>query len=145
MTVLSPLGAAIAELLADPSVAAITTRIRPIEPAAGDAQNAGSYLPFVVVVPIDAPWRAETATSVATVALRCYAATYPAAEALYLTCAAVFHRKGPRIASSSRLGIYGSLVGGGPTLSNDPDTKQPYAYGLVDLRVSIQATPPLGD
>jgi hypothetical protein len=144
MTLLTLTGAAVAELLADPSVAAITTRIRPVEPAAGDAQNAGSYIPFVVVAPIDAPWRAETATSVATVALRCYAATYPAAEALYLTCAAVFHRKGPRIASS-RLGIYGSLVGGGPTLSNDPDTKQPYAYGLVDLRVSIQPTPPLGD
>ena len=144
MTLLSPLGAIIAELLADTSVKAITTRIRPAEPAQGDALNAGSYIPFVVVSVLDAPWQASTATSVATIGLRCYAATYPAAEALYLACAAAIHRKGPRV-SSSRLGIYGSTATGGPTLDKDPDTKQPLAYGIVEYRASIQPTPPLGD
>ena len=134
---LSPLGAAIAELLADPAVAAITTRVRPTEPAQGDALSAGSFIPFVVVSVLDAPWDAGTGTSAVTLGLRAYGATYPAAEALYLACAGHFHRRGPRIAAS-RLGIYGSTAAGGPTLSKDPDTKQPYAYGTVEMNVSTQ-------
>ena len=140
MTLLSPLGAAIAELQADTGVQAITTRIRPIEPAAGDALGAGSYLPFVVVSVLDAPWTATTATSSVSLGLRCYAATFPAAEALYLACATAFHRKGPRIAAS-RLGIYGSLAQGGGTPDRDPDTQQPLFYGVVELNVSIQSIP----
>jgi hypothetical protein len=137
---ISPLAAAIAELQAAPTVTAITTRIRPVEPASGDALGPGSYIPFVVVATLDAPWQAETATSVVTLVLRCYAATYPAAEALYLACAAVFHRRGPRIATS-RLGIYHSLASGGPALDKDPDTSQPYAYGTIELATSIQSIP----
>jgi hypothetical protein len=140
VTLLSPLGAAIAELAADTAVRAITTRIRPIEPGAADAKSAGSYVSFVVVSVLDAPWQASTATSSVTLGLRCYAATFAGAEALYLACAAVFHRKGPRIASS-RLGIYNSLVTGGGTFDKDPDTLQPLVHGIVDLNVSIQAIP----
>ena len=140
MTLLSPLGAASAELQADAGVQAITTRIRAIEPAAGDALGPGAYLPFVVMSVLDAPWTATTATSSVTLGLRCYAATFPAAEALYLACATAFHRKGPRIAAS-RLGIYNSVVMGGPTLDKDPDTSQPYAFGSIELNVTIQAVP----
>jgi len=140
MTMLSPLGAAIAELSADPAVAAITPRVRPIEPAAGDAKSAGSYLPFVVVSVLDAPYQAETATSSVTLGLRCYAATFAAAEALYLACAAAFHRKGPRVAAS-RLGIYNSLVAGGGVFDKDPDTFQPLVHGAVEMHVSIQPIP----
>ena len=134
----SPISAAIAELQADTAVKAITTRIRPIEPAAGDALGAGHYLPFVVVSIIDQPWQASTATAGVSLGLRCYATTFPAAEALYLACAAVFHRKGPRIATS-RLGIYNSSAQGGGTPDKDPDTKQPLFYGIVEMNVSIQA------
>ena len=79
MTLLSPLGAAAAELLADATVTAITTRIRTIEPAPGDAKASGSYVPFVVLTTLDTPWQAPTATSVASIGMRCYAATFPAA------------------------------------------------------------------
>ena len=137
---LSPLSAAVAELLADATVAAITARIRAVEPAPGDAKGAGSYLPFVVLSTLDAPWQAATATSSVSLGLRTYAATYPAAEVLYLACAAAFHRRGPRVATS-RLGIYNSLAAGGPTLDKDPDTAQPYAYGVIELNVSIQPIP----
>ena len=140
MTLLSPLGAAAAELLADATVAAITTRIRTIEPAPGDAKASGSYVPFVVLTTLDTPWQAPTATSVASIGMRCYAATFPAAEALYLACAAVFHRKGPRIAAS-RLGIYSSIALGGGTPDKDPDTKQPLFWGAVHLNTSIQPIP----
>ena len=147
MTMLSPLRAAIDELAADAGVQAIVgldaagvRRIRPIEPAAGDALGAGKYIPFVVVSVQDDPWQATTATASVTLGIRAYAATYPAAEALCLACLAVFHRRGPRIAAS-RLGIYGSLAHGGPTLDKDPDTLQPVAYGLVTLNASIQPIP----
>jgi hypothetical protein len=136
----SPIAAAIAELLATPAVSTITTRIRPIEPAAGDALGPGSYIPFVVVSILDQPWQAPTATSSVSLGLRCYAADFAKAEALYLACAAVFHRKGPRIATS-RLGIYNSLAQGGGTPDKDPDTKQPLFWGIVELNVSIQAIP----
>lgn len=140
MTLLSPLAAAIAELQADAAVKAITTRIRPIEPGENDAKGAGSFVPFVVLATLDAPIQATTATAAVSLGLRCYAASYAAAEALYLACSAVFHRAGPRIAST-RLGIYNSLAIGGPTLGKDPDTAQPYAFGVVELNVSIQAIP----
>ena len=140
MTMLSPLAAAVAELSAASAVTAITTRIRPIEPAAGDALGAGNWQPFVVVSVIDDPWSAGTATATATLGLACYGATYAQAEALYLACASVFHRKGGRIAAS-RLGIYSSTVQGGGTPDSDPSTRQPLFRGLVNLNVSTQPIP----
>jgi len=140
MTTLSPVAAAVAELRAAAGVSTITTRIRAVEPAPGDALGAGSWVPFVVLSQLDAPYQAPTATSSVTIGMRCYAASYPDAEELYLACAAVFHRAGPRIAAS-RLGIYNSLALGGGTLDKDPDTAQPYAYGVINLNVSIQTIP----
>jgi hypothetical protein len=137
---LSPLGAAIAELGADAGVTAITTRIRPVEPGENDAKGPGSYVPFVVLVTLDDPWQASTAIAMTSLGLRCYAETFARAEMLYLACAAVFHRRGPRVATSG-LGIYYSSAVGGPTLGKDPDTQQPYAYGVVELNRSIQAIP----
>lgn len=134
---LSPLGTAIAELLADGTVSAITTRIRPVEPGTADAKGPGQYVPFVVLSTLNAPIQAPTATSSVSLGLRTYAATYSAAEALYLACLAVFHRRGPRIATSG-LGIYNSLAVGGPSLGKDPDTAQPFAWGVIELNVSIQ-------
>lgn len=150
---LSPLQAAIDELALDAGVQAIVPldatgvrRIRPVEPAGklgtdlGDARGAGAWIPFVVVSVLDPPWHAGTATSSVTLGLRCYAASFAVAEALYLACAAVFHRKGPRIAAS-RLGIYSSVVQGGGTHDKDPDTRQPLVHGIVTLNVSTQAIP----
>lgn len=137
---LSPLAAAIAELLADTPVTTITTRIRPIEPGPGDALGPSLYQPFVVVSILDQPWQARTATSSVSLGLRCYAETFAKAEVLYLACAAVFHRKGGRIAAS-RLGIYGSLAQGGGAPDKDPSTSQPLFHGVVELNVSIQPIP----
>ena len=140
MTTLSPLSAAVAELKAAGTVTAITSRIRAVEPAPGDALGAGHYLPFVVLSQLDAPWQAGTATAEVVIGVRAYGVTFDQAEALCLACLAVFHRRGPRIAAS-RLGIYSSHANGGPTLDKDPDTSQPVAYGLVTLNASIQSIP----
>mgnify|MGYP001360968802 FL=1 len=150
---LSPLTAAVAELAADAAVRAIVGvdatgiyRVRPVEPLGtvgtvpGDARGPGAYIPFVVVSVLDAPWQAGTATSVVTLGLKTYGATFAAAEALALACAATFHRKGGRVATS-RLGIYSSLTQGGPQLDKDPDTSQPLAHLIVVLNTSIQPIP----
>lgn len=134
---LSPLGAAIAELTDDGAVSGITTRIRPVEPGAGDVLGAGHFLPFVVVSVLDQPHQPPTATSTATLGLACYGTTFAAAEALWLACAAVFRRKGPRIAASG-LGIYNSNVIGGGVFGKDPDTAQPLVRGIVELNTSVQ-------
>lgn len=139
---LSPLAAAVAELLADGTVTArVGTRVRPVEPGPGDAKAPGSFQRFVVLSILDAPWQASTATSSVSLGIRAYGVTFADAEDLFLLCAATFHRKGPRVAATSRLGIYGSLANGGGTLDKDPDTKQPYAYGVVTMNTSIQPTP----
>lgn len=135
--ILSPTGAAIAELVGDTAVAAITTRIRPAEPGENDALGPGNYVPFVIVSVLDEPHQASTATAAATLGLACYGATYALAEALWLACADVFRRKGPRVAASG-LGIYNSNVIGGGVYDRDPDTHQPLMRGIVELNTSVQ-------
>lgn len=135
MTLLTPLGAAIAELLADAAVVAITTRVRPIEPAAGDALGPSSYLPFVVVSVLDSPARSRMPIRDVQLGLRCYAATFPAAEALWNTCEAVFLNRGARAAASG-LGVWFSRPRSvGP--DSDPDTRQPVWHGIVDYPTTI--------
>lgn len=138
--ILSPLGAAIAELLANTAVTAITTRIRPIEPGAADAKGAGSYVPFVIVSVLDAAPMGHMGIRDVTLGIRCYAATFALAEALALAVEAVFRDRGPRIATS-RLGIYHSQVTAGWTPDKDPDTLQPLFHGIVSYPTTIGAVP----
>ncbi len=140
MTLLSPLGAAIAELQDDATVHAITTRIRPIEPGAGDAKGAGQYVPFVIVSVLDALPMGRVGVRDVTLGLRCYAASYADAEALALACEAVFLNKVAHVASS-RLGVYHSQVVGGWTPDRDPDTQQPLFHGTIHYPTAIAAVP----
>jgi hypothetical protein len=140
MTLLSALGAAIGELAADAGVTAITSRIRPIEPAPGDAKGPGSYLPFVVVTVLDAAPMGHMGIREVTLGVRCYAATYPAAEALWLACEEVFLDRGAR-RTTSGLGVYHSVIQAGGTPDRDPDTFQPLFSGIVRYPVTIHAVP----
>ena len=133
---LSPLGVAIAELLADYSVTAITTRIRPIEPGPGDALGAGHYLPFVVLSILDAAPMGHMGVRDVTLGVRCYAATFPLAEELALAVEAVFRDRGPRVATSG-LGVYHSQVTSGWTPDKDPDSQQPLFHGIVSYPTTI--------
>lgn len=138
MTLLSPLAAAIAELAAEPTVSGITSRIRPVEPGVGDAKGAGQYVPFVVVSVLDAAPMGHMGIRETTLGIRCYAATFAAAEALWLACEAVFRDRGSRIAAS-RLGVYHSQVTMGGVFDKDPDTAQPLVHGLVSMPTTIGA------
>ena len=140
MTLLSPLGAAIAELTADTAVKAITTRIRGVEPIPGDALGPGKYLAFVVVTQLDAAPMAHMGVRETTLGIRAYDATYALAEALWLACEAVFLDRGARVADSG-LGIYHSQVQASGTPDRDPDTKQPLFHGIVSYPTTIGAVP----
>jgi len=125
---LSPISAAIAELLAAPAVSAITTRIRAHEPAASDSLGAGSYLPFIVVSLGDAPPRPYMPVRDATLYVRAYGVTAAQAETLGLACEAVFANAGARKAASG-LGVWHStIVSSG--IDKDPATLQ-FLWSLV--------------
>lgn len=140
MTVLSPLGAAINELQNDSAVSAITTRIRPIEPGAGDALGAGHYLPFVVVSVLDPRPLGHMDVNVTTLGITAYAATWPLAEVLWLAISAVFRDGQPRL-GPGRIGIYNSQVISDGTPDRDPDTQQPCFRGIVSYPTATVAVP----
>lgn len=148
MTRLSPLQAAVAELAADAAVQAIVGtdqlgqyRIREIEPLGtigatpGDSRGPGKYIPFVVVSVLDSATVTLEPIRDALLGIRCYAATYQAAEALWLACEAVFANRGQRRAPSG-LGIWFSRarsIGH----DRDPDTNQPVWHGTVRMPTTI--------
>ena len=143
MTLLSALSDACAELAADIAVQAIVglddagvRRIRPVEPAAGDALGPGHYIPFVVVSLLDNPPRPRMPIRNVVLGIRAYAATYPAAEALWLACEAVFRDRPARVASSG-LGVWFSTIQAGGVPDRDPDTKQPLFSGAVNYPTTI--------
>lgn len=137
---MSALASAIGELAADHAVTAITTRIRPVEPGPGDAKGHGEYLPFVVVTVLDAAPMGHMGIREVTLGLRCYAATYADAEALWLACEAVFLDRGAR-RTTSGLGVYHSAITASGTPDRDPDTFQPLFSGIVSYPVTIHAVP----
>jgi len=143
MTVLSALSAACAELAADTAVIAIVglddagvRRIRPVEPAAGDALGPGSYRAFVVVSLLDNPPRPRMPIRNVILGIRAYAATYAAAEALWLACENTFRDRAARVASSG-LGVWFSTIQAGGIPDKDPDTKQPLFSGAVNYPTTI--------
>lgn len=149
MTLLSALSAACAELAGDSAVIAIVPldasgvrRIRSVEPASktatdpGDARGPGAYIPFVVVSILDNPPRPRMPIRNVVLGIRAYAATYPAAEALWLACEAVFRDRAARVAASG-LGIWFSTIQAGGISDRDPDTKQPLFSGAVNYPTTI--------
>jgi hypothetical protein len=136
----SPLGSAIAELQDAVTVSAITTRIRPVEPGAGDALGAGHYLAFVVVSVLDSRPLGHMGVRETTLGLSCYAATWPLAEVLYLACEGVFLDRQARL-GPGRIGVYNSQVVSGGEPDRDPDTQQPLFRGVVSYPTTIAAVP----
>lgn len=139
---ISPLAGAIAELLADPTVAGkVGTRVRPQEPMGGTNGDVKvPYVRFVVVSILAAPPMPHVGIRDATLALKAYGTSYSDAEDLWLACEAVFRDKGARIVGADRLGVYHSQVLGFD-LEKDPDTAQPVASGTIQYPVAIHAVP----
>lgn len=129
--------------------ASITDRVRSPKPAPapknaagevtgpGDAREAGHYVPFVVIVPLDVPPDPRLPITDARYGLRCYGTDPRNAFAVYAGVVSALHGVGPRVKSSG-LGIYQSFIEGG-TADEDPVTSQPVITGTIHLLATTQA------
>ena len=134
-----PVGKMVTDLRDDADVAALNgTRIRGFEPAAGDAQGAGQYQNFVVLVLLDAFREKRIPVQRPRIALRCYGTTPQQAMANYAACVNVLHNAGLRTYANG-LGVWNSFDDTGPTAESDPDTNQPFVACVVELAATTVA------
>lgn len=131
---MDPIRDLIDELIASPAVG--TDRIRRVEPAPGDAQPAGAYQAFVVLVPLPGLRSARLPVERITVIARCYAATYSQARTLATEVAREIHNRGPRIGLCLIYRSFAPSLGGE---ERDPDTGQPQVNVTLTLHAATVA------
>lgn len=134
---IDPIGRIVTEIRDDAAVLALTDgRVRGGSPTAknksyeGDAQGAGKYKRFVVVVSLGRSRQKRIGLQEVRAAARCYGLDEQDAAALAGTVSDAVHARGPRI-SSGGVGIFNSFDDGGEGAEKDPDTAQPYETVVV--------------
>jgi len=132
---IDPLDALLAEIGANPDVAALTARIRGGEPAPGDA--ATPFLRFVVLVRLGTTREKRAPVQEVRIGLRCYGTSFADAAALYGTVSDAIHNVGPRIGATGVL-IHRSFDDIGNGADTDPDTGQPHEDGVISLFTATQ-------
>jgi hypothetical protein len=140
--VIDPTGTLVREIRAYPAVAAITARIRTVEPAADDIRGGGTgdpYVPFVVISRAGAPRERRVGVQRARYGVRAYGTTPTQATALYGAVSDAIHNAGPRIHAATGVLVFRSYDDTGGTADRDPNTQQPLEQGFVDY---IAATVP---
>jgi len=137
MTLVDPFGKILTEIRDDPTVAAITTRIRGGEPGPGDALGAGSFVPFVVLTALGHSRLKRCPIQEVRILASCYAATHQAAAALAGAVSDSVHAKGHRI-SGSGVAIFGSFDDGSEGGTKDPDTSQPRSNVIISVSASTE-------
>jgi hypothetical protein len=143
---IDPLGRILTEIRDDAAVAALTTRIRGGEPMATgdpsnhDAQGAGSYRRFVVLVRIGRTRLPRAPIQEVRIAARCYGLTYQDAAALAGVVSDAVHARGHRITPANAV-IFGSFEDGGGEAVKDPVTDQPYETVVISVGALTEALP----
>jgi hypothetical protein len=136
---LDPTGSLITELRTDSDVSDLVgARVRGFEPAPGDAKGPGAYQAFVVVVALAVPPHPRVPITFADYLVRCYGATPQGASAVWGAVVKAVHKVGPRVKTNG-LGIYQSAIASGGEQLRDPDTKQPYVEGVIQVIATAQA------
>ena len=137
MSLVDPTGRILTEIRDDAAVAAITTRIRGGEPAAGDALGPGHYQPFVVLVRLASSRLKRAPIQEVRLVARCYGATFQGAAALAGAVSDAVHARGHRIGPTG-VAIFGSFDEGGAEATKDPDTAQPYESLVISVSASTE-------
>lgn len=150
-----PFGRVLTEIRDDPSVAAITTRIRNgdamgrtvnaagVETDAGDSRGPGKYVPFVVLTRLPGGFRLKRApVQEVRMLAKCYAATAQLAAVLAGAVGDAVHARGHRITPAG-VAIFGSFDEGTGGATNDPDTHQPCEYVFITVG-ALSETLPIG-
>jgi hypothetical protein len=140
MSLADPMGRILTEIRDDPTVAAITTRIRGGEPAAGDALGAGHYLAFVVLSMLGRTRLPHVPVQEVRISARCYGVTFQGATALAAAVSDAIHARGHRI-SPSGMAIFDSLDDGAGETTTDPGTGQPYASLVISVNALTELIP----
>ena len=138
-----PTGRILTEIRDDATVAAITARVRPEQPAgkteadAGDARGPGQYVPFVVVSRLGHARGKRIPTQEVRLLAKCYGTTAQNAAALAAAVSGAVHARGHRI-SSAGVAISGSFDDGGAGLAFDPVTGQPHEDVVIQVNASTR-------
>ncbi len=132
---IDPLDALLAEIRADPRVAALTTRVRGGEAAPGDAASPSGR--FVVLVRLGTQRDKRAPVQEVRIAVRCYGSTFADAAVLYGAVSDAIHNLGPRIGPSGVL-IHRSYDDIGMGADKDPDTGQPHDDGVIQVFAATQ-------
>jgi len=135
---LDPFGALLTELRDDLDVGLLVgDRVRGSKPSPGDVRGPKDFVSFIVISALSVPIHPRVPVSWAEYGVRCYAPTFQAAWAIWGAVVKTLHVVGPRVKTSG-LGIYRTAILTGGEEVEDPDTKQPYVEGTVQLIATAQ-------
>lgn len=137
---IDPLGKLITEIRSNTAVAALTTRIRGGEAAAGDALGPGSYQRFVVLTRLGNERAKRAGMQTLRIAARCYGTSYSDAAALAGAVSDAIHNIGPRRNATGVL-IFRSYDDIGQGATKDPDTGQPHEDFVIEVFASTVLAP----
>jgi hypothetical protein len=138
-----PLGFVLTTIRDNPSVAALTTRIRGGEPAGGtdavpgDARGPGKYVRFVVLVHLGHTREPAAPVLRTRIGARCYGTTFADAALLAGAVSDAIHNVGP-ITNPGGTGIWRMYDDVGMGAEVDPDTKQPHQDLVIEVVHSTQ-------
>ena len=138
---IDPLGKILTEIRSNTAVAAMTTRIRGGEPAAGDAVSAATgYNRFVVLTRLgNERWKRQGVQALR-IAVRCYGTSYKDAATLAGVVSDAIHNIGPRRNATGVL-IFRSYDDIGQGATKDPDTGQPHEDFVIEAFASTVLAP----
>lgn len=131
---MDPIRDLVDELIASSIVS--TDLIRRGDPAPGDAQQAGAYQKFVVLVPLPSVRNPRAPVERVTVVARCYAATHSETRALANEVARAVHNRGPRTGLGLIYRSFAPSLGGE---ERDPNTGQPQVNVTLTLHAATVA------
>lgn len=132
MTLFDPLGRVLTEIRDDPTVAAMTTRVRGGEPAAGDAKGPGAYQRFVVLTLLGRSRLKRAPLQEVRLLAKCYGGNHQDATVLAGAVSESLHARGHRITGAGGV-IFDTFDDGDEGSSTDPDTGQPYVAIVIQV------------
>jgi hypothetical protein len=147
---LDPQGTLIRMIRNDADVAAlVASRVRGYEPMgqifqnghmvyAGDARGKEDYIAFIVVSALSAPPHRRVPVTWAEYSARCYGATPEHAWQVWAALVKALHETAPFVTNTGQ-GVYKTAIVSGGTQDHDPDTRQPFVIGSIQLIATTQA------
>ena len=140
MTLVDVTGYILTTIRDDPTVAALTTRVRGGEPAPGDALGPGGYQRFIVLTRLGAQRQKYLPVQEVRILAACYGLTHQDAAALAGAVSDAIHNTGVRL-SAGGVGIWNSWDDSDAGGTTDPDTGQPRSDLVISVAAATELIP----